>query len=826
MAKVARTEARASMNARAARLVGALGGVIALLFFTLLAVLFGIGSASLPQVQGRAHLQALEAPVTIERDHDGVPTVHAGNRVDLARALGYLHGQDRFFQMDLLRRAASGELSALFGPVALDADRHLRVHRFRSVAHAVVDGLDKDSRALLDAYVAGVNAGLGSLASRPFEYWILGVRPTPWNAEDTVLCVHAMFLDLQDSSGHGQRQRGLLRETLPPAMWRFLEAGAPEWDAAIDGSRSEEPVLPTAQEYDLRGRTGLPIAPPVHFLDQVDLGSNNWAVAGPLTGHGGAVLANDMHLGYRVPNIWYRARLLIDAASASAAAPLEITGVTLPGTLTVVAGSNGHIAWGFTNSYGQYSTVIRLVPVPGDAGSYLTAEGPKKLELLDELIEVKGAAPEHLKVASTPWGPVVARDADGHDLVLDWTAHDASATNLKLLALEQANSVATALPLGAEFGMPGQNLVIADRGGHIGWTIAGRIPRRDPAQSVPQLSTDAVVGLHGYLGAEEQPRVLDPPSGLVWTANARVVGGDAARLIGDDGLDRGARAGQIAEDLRAAPRPFAPRDSLAIELDDRARFLERWRALLAQVLEHERTGGGAGGGGGGPGGGGRAGGGGVTREAAAALLSRWSGRAIPEDAAFRWVRSFRAEVEARVYFMLIAPARARDPHFEFEIPSSFEGPLWRLLEARPMHLLAAPYRDWDALLEDALQASEFPPAPCHDLEHCTWGTVNAVHVEHPLARALPVMAGLLDMPVALVPGAHHDMPRIQGPDYGASERFSVSPGEEARGYFHMPGGESGHPFSPYYRAGFAAWRDGLPTPFLPGSPEHTLRLEP
>jgi penicillin amidase len=817
---------------RFARIAGVLLGVLAFLLFLAIAALAALGNASLPPLEGRVHLAGLAAPVSIERDRDGVPTLRAHNRADLARALGYLHGQDRFFQMDLLRRAAAGELSALFGPVALRADRELRVHRFRSVAHAVVASLDAPSRALLDAYVAGVNEGLESLSSRPFEYWILGTPPRAWSAEDTVLCVHAMFLDLQDSAGHGQLQRGLLRATLPPAAWRFIEAGAPEWDAAVDGSRGEEPVLPDAQQYDLRTDPGLPVAPPAEFVRRVDLGSNNWALAGVHGVHGGAVLANDMHLGYRVPNIWYRARLIVEAGAAATeggapateagapateagaaatggrAAALDVTGVTLPGTPAIVAGSNGSIAWGFTNSYGQYSTLIRLVPVAGDPSSYATAAGPQKLHPEKETIEVKGAASELLEVEMTPWGPVIGRDWEDHAVVLDWTAHDPAATNLKVLEFEQAHSTQAALALGADLGMPGQNLLIADRAGHIGWTIAGRLPRRDPAQVVPQLSTDPMPGFHGYLNAQEQPRVLDPPSGLLWSANARVVGGDAAQLIGDDGLDRGARAAQIAQDLRAGPRPFAARDSLAIQLDDRARFLERWRALLAGVVSRERARGDQ------------------TQESAAALLGTWSGHARPSDAAFRWVRRFRAEVEARVFFMLVAPARRQAPAFEFEIPSSFEGPLWRVLEARPPHLLAARYADWDALLREALHASETLPAACHDLSHCTWGTVNAVHIEHPLARALPVIAGLLDEPVVEVPGAHHDMPRIQGPDYGASERFSVSPGEEARGYFHMPGGQSGHPLSAYYRAGFNAWRDGVPTPFLPGPREHILSLEP
>jgi penicillin amidase len=192
--------------------------------------------------------------------------------------------------------------------------------------------------------------------------------------------------------------------------------------------------------------------------------------------------------------------------------------------------------------------------------------------------------------------------------------------------------------------------------------------------------------------------------------------------------------------------------------------------------------------------------------------------------------AFRHEVETRVFYMLIAPARLEHRDFGFEISPEFEGPLWRLLEARPAHLLAAAYADWDTLLYEALLASERLPPECaserRDLASCTWGRVNAVRVAHPLSAALPLLGRFLDMPTVTPPGAHHDMPRIQGTDFGASERFSVSPGHERDAYLHMPGGESGHPLSPFYRAGFEAWVEGRPTPLLPGPAMHELVLMP
>jgi penicillin amidase len=785
-------------RAHSLRILGVLGAVV---LAAALAAWLTL-RASLPVIDGRTVLPGLTAPVTIERDAAGVPTITGADRADLARALGYLHGQDRFFEMDLMRRAAAGELSALLGASLLPEDRRFRVHRFRDVAARVVARADASSLAVIQAYTAGVNAGLGSLRSRPFEYWLLGSRPEAWRDEDTILCVHAMFLQLQDFSGHGQLQRGLLRSALPEGLWRFLEADATDWEAAVDGSHVAAPVIPEAAEVDMRKQVGLPVEPPERLLRHLALGSNNWAVAGSRTSNGAAIVANDMHLNFRVPIIWYRVRMRQTGDAA-----FDAVGVTLPGAPSIVAGSNGHIAWGFTNSYGQFSRVIRLVPSPSDPNAYLAADGPHELRYVDEPIAVKGAATEHLKVALTPWGPVIGRDWQGRPYAFEWTAQDPDAINLDMMSLERTRSAADALRIAGQFGIPGQNLMVADSEGHIGWALAGRLPRRAaPDSDVPWLSTDAAVGFDGWLDAASQPHVLDPPDGLLWSANARVVGGNDAGLIGDDGMDRGARAAQIKADLHEARGPYTPLSSLSIQLDDRALFLERWRALMIEVVERVRTRGGH------------------DQDEVHGVLARWSGHAAPSDSAYRLVNAFRLQVEARAFYMLTAPARRVSPDFEFEIPDSFEGPLWRLVRERPANLLSPNYADWDAFLEDALTASEHLPPGCASLASCTWGTVNALRVAHPLSSALPFLAGFLDMPTVSVPGGRHDMPRIQGPDYGASERFSVAPGHEQEGYFQMPGGQSGHPLSPFYRAGFKDWVQGTPTPLLPGPAAHSMML--
>ncbi|HXQ64397.1 MAG TPA: penicillin acylase family protein [Steroidobacteraceae bacterium] len=764
-------------------------------------------SRSLPVVDGRRAASGLEAAVTVERDARGAVTIRGSRRRDLGFALGFAHAQDRLFQMDLLRRASAGELAALLGPATLGSDRELRVHRFRAVAAATVAAAPPDERALLEAYAAGVNAGAAALALRPFEYLLLQVTPEPWRPEDTVLVALTLFVQLQDAEGHAKLQRGLIRAGLPESAANFVYGAAPDWEATLDGSHSDPPLMPDPADYDLRRLGDLDFNPPPrHVRPRVPAGSNNWAIAGSRTASGAALVANDQHLGLRVPNIWYRARLQLDAADR---APLDITGTTLPGVPVVVAGSNGHVAWGFTNSYGDYEDVIVAVPDPADPHRYLTAAGARPFTHARERILVRGAAPVELDVVGTEWGPVIGRDSAGRALALEWVAHDPAAINLGLAELESATSVTDALEMAARIGMPAQNFVVGDAAGHIGWTIAGQIPRRKAGDaSAPRLSTDPGVGFEGWVAPGDHPRIVDPAAGQIATANARVVGGAALAVIGDGGYDRGARAGRIQTDLAARGNRQTPTDMLAVQLDDAAVFLDRWRARLVALLDGPATAGHP------------------RREEFRAVLGTWSGHAAVDDAAYRLVRAFRTEVERRVFYALIAPARAQNPAFRFEPPLTFEGPLWTLLEKQPPHLVPPGAANWREFLLVALDAAIASlDAECQRLAECTWGRVNRMRIAHPLSSALPGLGALLDMPAESLPG-DHDMPRVLTASFGASERFGVSPGHEREAYFEMPGGQSGHPLSPYFRADHEAWAHGKPAPFLPGPAAHVLTLVP
>jgi penicillin amidase len=378
-------------------------------------------------------------------------------------------------------------------------------------------------------------------------------------------------------------------------------------------------------------------------------------------------------------------------------------------------------------------------------------------------------------------------------------------------AMETVGSLDEAQALAPEVGIPNQNYVVADAAGRIGWTIIGRIPRRFGHDgSVPVSWADGTKGWNGWLAAAEQPRVVDPPGGRLWTANARVVGGEKLAKVGVGGYDLGARQGQIRDGLLALDKASED-DMLRIQLDDRALFLARWQRLLLDVLAPEALAADA------------------RRAEARRLVEGWGGSASVGSAGYRVVRAFRERVRGLVLDPLLAPARARDG--KRLRPGSapnprWEGPVWAILAARPAHLLDTRFPSWDALL---LEAADKALAELTEdgraLAGRTWGERNTTLIQHPLSRAVPWLGRYLDMPRQPLPGDNH-MPRFQSPSAGASERFAVSPGREELGYFHMPGGQSGHPLSPHYADGHAAWAKGEKTPFLPGPAVHVLTLVP
>jgi penicillin amidase len=759
--------------------------------------------ASLPVLDGELTVTGLAAGATIERDAEGIPTITASSREDLAFATGFVHGQDRFFQMDLIRRRSAGELSELFGHLAIDSDKRNRFHRFRSRAEAVLQNLPASELAFLEDYTNGVNAGLESLAAKPFEYYLLRLDPQRWTVEDSLLVVYTMFTRLNDSRAIRDVRRGLAHRVLPREAYAWMYPQGTDWDAPLMGDARPVAAPPSAEILSIRHVRDA--APPAHELGKPMLnGSNNWAVHGKLTNSGRAIVSNDMHLGLQAPNIYYQARLLVDGEI-----PRDVTGVTLPGTPFIVAGSNTKVAWGYTNSYGDWTDAVILRPGT-EPGTYKTPMGDLPFAEYRERIIVKGADPVDIDVRETIWGPV-NEDVDYPDgeIAVSWIAHKVDAVNLRLLDLEAADSVFAALDIANTIGMPPQNFVTGDALGNIAWTIAGKIPTRSEFDKMLPADWSETAGWSGWVAADKYPRIVNPASGRIWSANARVIDGEALRIVGDGGYDLGARSGQIRDGLFAMDM-FEPRDMLAIQIDDRAIFLTRWRDLLLDVLDEER----------------------VSGDAKLAeyrqLAEAWIPRAAPESVGYRLVRAFRLEVQARVFHALMAPVRETyGDDLKLRISNQFEAPLWSLVTAQPQHLLPADYETWQELLVAAVQENirYFDENYDGTLADRSWGERNTAKIRHPLSQALPILSGFLDMPSEPL-GGDVDLPRAQGPGFGASERFSVSPGDEASSLMHMPTGQSGHPLSAFYRNGHDAWVRGQPSPFLPGKTQHKLTLSP
>jgi penicillin amidase len=516
------------------------------------------------------------------------------------------------------------------------------------------------------------------------------------------------------------------------------------------------------------------------------VGSNNWAVAGARSVHGGAILADDMHLGLGVPSIWFRAQFQMGAGPKA----LRAAGVTLPGLPAIIVGSNGHVAWGFTNAYGQW---FDWVEVPRDA----------KLVKHEEVLAVHGGASQTLVVEELDGAPVVATE-DQRRFALHWVAHEGEAYSLVLDEMLNARHVSDALSVAQRAGMPHQNLIAADREGQIGWTIAGRLwSQRGIAQTQGRLATVEEMR-HTWLPPAQYPQVLSPAQGQLWTANNRQLGGELAEMLGDGGFDLGARAQQIRD--RLGERAKHDEASVgAIHLDDEARFMKTWAQRFQTLLAAH-----------------------PDRAALAQVLAGWNGRADADQVAYRLVRTARLNTLNALWMAWTRPflgERQDDEKRRIRWRNQFEYSAVQALDEQPPHLLPVEYTSWDAMLLAQLDAAAKEMSAEGPLAQATWGRQNSSRIQHVMAKAIPALSRWLDMPTAPQSG-DTNLPHVAGPAFGQSERLVVSPGREENGWLSMPGGQSGHPLSPFYGAGHEDWVKGKHTPLLAGPAQHRMTAVP
>jgi penicillin amidase len=762
------------------------------------AAAYTIVAASLPRRGGQAQLAGLAAPLTVALDARAIATVRGESFADVLRGQGYLHAQERFFQMDLLRRSSAGELAELFGERVLAADRGQRPFGFREVVRRLRATLPAEQNAWLDAYTEGVNAGLADLGARPPEYWLAGAAPRPWVAEDSLLVVLTFYTMLSNNDSY-ERAQGVMHAVLPPLLYEFLTPSTSRFDRPVLGSTPGDPTggyvplpIPGADLVDLRrqrapARGGVPrIEPPL-----LGPASNSWAVEAPRGAGGRAILANDPHLSLRLPNIFYRVELEWPERAAR--------GVSIPGLPGVLIGASNDVAWGATVSNADQSDWVVIEVDAGDPSRYLTPDGYEAFTTRTTEIVVAGRAPERLATRSTRWGPVVAEDWLGRPLALHATWLEPQGLDLDIIGIAAATDVASASALLARWAGPSLNWVLADRAGNIGWAVNGPLPRRVGFDgSRPESLAD---GSRAWQGRLPPPGSLGGRDGALFTANNRTLPPERAAQVSRMWM-RPLRAKRIDE-LLAAEATFAERDFLAMQLDTQAEGYEQIRATILDVVaadEGERP-----------------------LQRARELAQAWNGRADVDQPAFRMLHAYYRALTERTLEPLLAPAIAADPNFVYRWPLADEV-LRRLLDERPPHLVTSEHADWPALLRDVLRETLAELERDAPLE-ATWGEFNVLDVAHPFATALRPFASRLALPRSPLPGSMVSL-RVAAPSYGAVLRMAVAPASPASGVLQLAGGQSGHFLSPHFRDSQADWVDGTPTPFLAGETVLRFTLTP
>ncbi|MBM7826263.1 penicillin acylase family protein [Microbacterium aurum] len=545
---------------------------------------------SFPQLDGTVAVAGLDAEVTVHRDALGIPTIVAGDSHDLFHAQGYVHAQDRFWEMDFRRHVTSGRLSELFGASQLPTDTFLRTLGWHHVAEEEVAALDDTTRGYYEAYADGVNAYLADHdgADVSLEYAILGMQNSsyeiePWTPADSVAWLKAMAWDLRGNVEE-ETERAILAQTLSPEQIAELYPGYPydtnpvivpeiTTDAPAPAPGDDPAAVPTASVA--WKEVGSVVEAASALLGGVGegIGSNSWVVSGALTESGLPLLSNDPHLGASLPSVWHQVGLRCRTVSEDC--PFDVAGFGFSGVPGVVIGHNAQIAWGFTNLTADV-TDLYLEKIDGDA--YWRDGALVPLETRTETFRVAGGEDVTLEVRSTVHGPIVSGLTDGFTAVasdpytgstdaaspaptgpageyavaLRWTALDPGTTASAIFALNRAQDFAQFRHAATLFDVPAQNLVYADRDGNIGYQAPGRLPLRGAGDgTMPQPGWDSAYDWTGFIPFDDLPVSYNPASGYIVTANNPLVGQDYPYFLGSD-FDYGWRAARITDLLERA----------------------------------------------------------------------------------------------------------------------------------------------------------------------------------------------------------------------------------------------------------------------------------
>ncbi|HEY5209409.1 MAG TPA: penicillin acylase family protein [Stellaceae bacterium] len=511
-----------------------------------------------PAPNATLRLAGLTAPVTIERGRFGIPTVTAANERDAAFAMGFLHAEERLFQMELTRRAGAGRLSEWFGAAALPTDKFMRTLGLYRAAAAQYQAMSPDGRAAVDAYAAGVNAWLGQRhVALPPAYYLVGGRPEPWRAADTLVWGKLMALQLAGNF-RDELLRARMLQHIKPDELRVLYPDYPKGTPSVTGDK----------DASLRGLDLNAIYAALPAFVGPLYESNNWVVDGKHTVSGKPLLANDPHLSLTAPGVWYLARIKTPE--------MDVAGVTAPGVPNVVLGHNAHIAWGFTTTTGDVEDLFIEKIDPQDPTRYLTPTGSQPFSVRAETIGVRNASPVKLTIRATRHGPVIS-DLGGKYAVpggeagtvlalqATWLMPD-DLTPEALRGINLAKNWTEFRDAMKLFGAPEQNMVYADTEGNIGFIAPARVPIRakgDGALPVPGWT--GAYDWTGFIPFDDLPQGFNPPSGRFVTANNKIVPAGYKYFISRD-WDIPNRAQRINLMLDAKAK-FAPDDFAAMQAD-------------------------------------------------------------------------------------------------------------------------------------------------------------------------------------------------------------------------------------------------------------------
>ena len=517
----------------------------------------------LPKTSGTLRLADLHEPVEVVTDSYGVPHIYAYNEDDLYMAQGYVHAQQRLWQMEFNRRLGAGRLAELFGEVALEADRFTRRLGMHRAAAEAAHQISAHSRRILEAYTRGVNAFISSHRQNlPVEFTLLRLQPAPWQVVDSIQWSKMMGWSL---GGNWETEivRAYLVARLGPERAAKLETG---YDAA------HPLILPPGVPYEGVNAGMLAQYAEIKQLAGFGLlgGSNNWVVDGSMTTTGQPFVCNDPHLGQAAPSIWFECHLV--------AGEIDVVGASFPGAPGIIIGHNRHVAWGVTNAVSDVEDLYIEKFNPTNPNQYEFLDKWEEAQVYREEIKVKGRAePVVEEVRVTRHGPILTSLKTGKTeqdsdlpaelpLALRWTGlehHDIVDAIEKMALAADIYEFREAL---RHWDVPAQNFVFADTNGEIGYLMAGAIPTRAKGQGlVPMPGWSGEYEWTGLIPFEELPQVTNPPQHFIVTANNRVVGDSYPYYITNEWLN-GYRARRI-HDLLTRKGKLAPSDMAAIHAD-------------------------------------------------------------------------------------------------------------------------------------------------------------------------------------------------------------------------------------------------------------------